>query len=134
MSDLPEPGTKVDDPVPSFACACLNDNKTHVMIPEGTVDLIKRASGIVEPLWPLGIYVGFTEEGISIGIFGRKENGEVTHGISQQAITEDACPPMGEVIWDLWKKLRRVPYSANFNMMGNYHTLKTATLQRHGLS
>jgi len=132
MTDLMEPGTRIEEPVPSVACACLNDNKTHVVIPTVTLDLIKRSSGI-EPLWPLGVYVGFTEEGISIGIYGRKADGTIGHGISQQAITESECPPMGEVIWDLWKKLRRLPYSANFNMMGNFYTLKSATHQRHGL-
>lgn len=131
--EFPEPGTEINDPVPSIACACLNDMKTHVMIPIAVIDTIKKNSGVVEPLWPLGIYVGFTQTGISVGIYGRKEDGEVVHGVSQQAITEDVCPPMGEVIWDLWKKLRRPPYDLAFNMLGNYNSLKNETHVRHKL-
>jgi hypothetical protein len=131
--EFSEPGTLIDDPVPSIACACLNDLKTHVVIPVAVIDAVKKNSGVIEPLWPLGVYVGFTEEGITLGVYGRKEGGEVVHGVAQQAITEKEPPPMGEIIWDLWKKLRRAPYSLTYVMFGNFNALKNETHVRHKL-
>lgn len=131
--DLPDPGTKIEHPIPSIVCATINNPKERVVIPAVVVDMIQKASGIVEILWPLGIYVGFTSEGMTVGIYGRKEDGEVTHGVSQKAINEYEVPDVGEVLWEMWKRLRMPPYSMYYVMMGNYHNLLNETKTRHNL-
>lgn len=131
--EVPEPGTRIKEGVfESVACVVLNSPNERVKIPAIIIDMIQKASGVVEILWPLGVYVGFTSEGMTVGIFGRKENGEVAHGVSQKEMNEYEMPDVGEAVWEMWKRLRR--QSLYYIMMGNYGQLLRETKERHKLT
>ncbi len=128
------PGSKVSEgPLVRIYCAVLNDLEELVAIPEVTIKQVQQASGVVEVLWPLGVYLGFTEEGLTLGIYGRNSTGEVVHGVSQKPLSVDTCPDIGPEVWNLWKKLRVPPYVLHFNMMGNFDTLFHQTREQHNL-
>lgn len=132
---IPEPGTRVEEgAVTSISCAVLNDLQARVNIPAVVVDMIMKNSGVTELLWPLGLYVGFTAEGMSVGAYGRDASGKVVHGIAQEKFSETEPPPMGTGVWDLWKRLKRPPFDLTFNIVGNYQRLLNATRERHNLT
>lgn len=109
MNEEPKPGTRIKDGMLEYlVCAVLNSDAVSVNMPCAFADKILENSK-VEPAWPLGIYVAFTKDGISVGIFGTNQAGEYVNGLSSEKLEEDVVPPMGELIWDLWKKLRDTP-------------------------
>lgn len=109
MSEDPKPGTRVKDGLFEYlVCGVLNSDTEYVKMPCVFSDQV-IANSKVEPVWPLGIYVAFTPDGISIGIFGTNAAGEYVNGMSSEKLEEDVVAPMGKVIWDLWKQLRNVP-------------------------
>lgn len=131
---IPEPGTRLEGPFPSYSCAVLNDLQARVHVPAFVLDMAMKNAGLKSLLWPLGAYLGFTEEGLNLGLYGRGDDGQLIHGISQQEFQEDKIPPMGEEVWALWKKYRRPPFSLNFVVLGNYQSLLKETRTRHGIS
>ena len=109
MNEDPKPRTRFKDgPLEYLICAVLNSDVVCVNMPCVFADRIMENSK-VEPVWPLGIYVAFTTDGISVGIFGKNQTGEYVNGLSSEKLEEDVVAPMGEVIWNLWKKLRDTP-------------------------
>jgi len=88
-------------------CSVLNDLMNPVLLPLMVVEGIQRNSGILKPSWPLGVYVIFTLEGISVGIYGRNTEGSLVNGVGSIDLEEDKVPPIGEVVWQRWKRLRK---------------------------
>jgi len=128
-NSLPTPGTKIGSDI---VCAVLNNPEERVLIASVVIDMIQRATGVVEILWPLGIHIGFTEECLSVGIFGRKEDREVTHGISHIP-AKDITATVGQRITDMWARLKNPPYCLRYVIMGTFYELQKQTKAAHNL-
>jgi hypothetical protein len=89
-------------------CPVLNNLEEIVLLPDLVVESVKKNSGVTHPVWPLGIYVIFVEDGMGLGIFGINEERKLVNGVSFLAMTEEQIPELGENVWFLWKKLRNV--------------------------
>ena len=104
----------------------LNDLEMLVTIPEVIIKRIK-ADTEIEPQWPLGVHAIFTVEGITLGIYGRNNQGELCLKLSSFDFEEDKVPEIGPVIWDLWKRFRDVSDEV---VEENYQILMNRTKER----
>lgn len=116
-----DPGDTVDvGMVKSIVCLVLNDLSTPALLPAIVIEGIKKNSGVLRPAWPLGVYIIFTVEGISVGIYGHNAEGALVNGVSSLDLEEDKVPHIGEAMWQMWKRLRDTnedELAANFNRL-----------------
>lgn len=117
-------------PIIFVSCHTLNTLTEGVLVPKAIIDYCQKATNIDEILWPLGAYVGFTVEGLSLGLYGRGKNGEILHGISQVPMNPHDSSQFGEVLHASWLRLRGTPA---FVTQANYETLLKRTQERHKL-
>jgi hypothetical protein len=122
MAENPVPGTIVaKGPFKFLVCPILNDPETNVLIPQVTAESVKAMTKLT-PVWPLGIYLVFLDEGITMGIFGSDPEGKLGHGSSDLPLAEEGAPEGLVHIWDLWKKYRDTPEEV---IVGNLERLVT---------
>lgn len=132
MNDpIPTPGSLFPGPFPYIACAVLNDEAARVNIPEVIIRRVQEATGVVELLWPLGVYVAFTADSMNVGAFGYDKNKKIVHGISTIPFSEDERPAMGDEVWGLWRRYKMPPYSLTFVTIGNFQRLRNETRAIH---
>lgn len=122
-------------------CHTINALAERVLLPKVTIEQIMTITQVVELLWPLGIYVGFTVEGVTTGIFGANAEGKVLHGVAQEPMkaiprTEmdgigyiEAAPSrFGPAIETMWISHRMTPA---FTTLSNYDRLLERTKLAH---
>lgn len=90
-------------------CAVPNSFEIHLTVPLGFYENVVRASKVLVPCWPLGLYVIFTIEGATIGVFGRTKEGVLTNALTNVTLDENTATLGGPDIWRLWKVLRAAP-------------------------
>jgi hypothetical protein len=100
-----KPGDKLEGPVPFTVCATINDLSKDVLIPSFIVDDVSKAAGLT-PVWPLGVFVIFTEEGATVCVYGHDEHGNYDTKRNTIELKDDVIPPIGEAVWTMWKELR----------------------------
>lgn len=121
-----KPGEVLSEgPFGCHACAILNDLEKFIGLPSIVLEQVKENSGST-PTWPLGVYVLFTEEGITLGIHGKTLDGEITDKYSSIELEEDTVPDLGEEVWKMWKLLRN---SSDEQIEVNYQLLLKKTLE-----
>jgi hypothetical protein len=119
-----KPGDILDQgPVPFVVCATINDLNTFVTIPKFIVDNVTKAAGL-SPVWPLGVFVIFTEEGATICVYGYDENRKLEVKRNTMELRDDVIPPIGEQVWKTWKELRD---TSELVLVTNFDNLKKTT-------
>lgn len=91
-----------EDGVEYFVCSVLN-NRALVSVPVSLVEHVQKAAEIDEILWPLGAYVIFGLNELTLAIFGRSRDQVVHRGGNFGP--ED----LGAAFTSLWQKLRGTP-------------------------
>jgi hypothetical protein len=117
------PGDKLEGPVPFTVCSTINDLSKDVLIPSFIVDGVVKAAGLT-PVWPLGVFVIFTEEGLTVCVYGKDEHGEFDTKRNTIELLDDVIPPIGEAVWKMWKELRSTPEE---DLVIGLSTLKSLT-------
>ena len=103
-----KPGDKLEGPVPFTVCSTINDLSKLVTIPSFIVDGVTKAAGLT-PVWPLGVFVIFTEEGVTVCVYGHDEHRNFDTKRNTIELLDDVIPPIGEAVWKMWKELRYTP-------------------------
>lgn len=103
-----KPGDKLEGPVPFTVCYTVNDLGRFVTIPSFIVDDFTKAAGLT-PVWPLGVFVIFTREGMTVCVYGHDENRNFETKSNTIELQDDVIPPIGEGVWKMWKELRDIP-------------------------
>lgn len=103
-----EPGDKLEGPIPFTACSTINDLSKLVTLPSFIVDEVTKAAGLT-PVWPLGVFILFTEEGVTVCVYGRDEHQNFDTKRNTIELQDDVIPPIGEAVWTMWKELRDTP-------------------------
>lgn len=104
-----KPGDTLDGPVPYVVCATINDLDQFVTIPRFIVDGVVKASGLT-PRWPAGVFIIFTDEGVTVCVYGADENQNFEIRQNTIILSEDEYQnsPVGDAVWKMWKELRGV--------------------------
>lgn len=96
-----------DEGVEYFVCCVLNDLSV-ISIPVDMVAHVQQDAGVEEVVWPLGAYVIFQPEGLTLALFGRT-NGALLHQGGNFELDSDKALSLGVSVRNMWKKLRDTP-------------------------
>jgi hypothetical protein len=79
-----------------------------ISIPVDIVQSVQEKAAVTEILWPLGAYVMFQPNGMTLALFGR-HNDELVHRGGLFELGGDKPANLGLAIWDMWKDLKDTP-------------------------
>jgi hypothetical protein len=120
------PGDVLGDGVLKYlVCPILNDTKINALVPMVCVDMVKSRTGIT-PVWPLGVFLIFTDEGITLGIFGSRPDETLGFELSDLDLEEDKAPEGLAPLWEQWKKLRDSPTEVALENLERMATISEA--------
>jgi hypothetical protein len=102
-------GESSEGPLGGTLCAVLNDLSRNVMIPNAILSQVIKESKVQKVLWPLGVHVVFTTEGMLLGLYGIDSEGVPRTGCAYREVTEENLPEdLGKDLCSLWKELKGV--------------------------
>lgn len=108
-----------------LVCPILNDTELNALVPLAYVEIVKKQTGIT-PVWPLGVFLIFYDEGITMGIFGAGSNGELGFELCDLPLDENSDPEKVGPLWEQWKKLRDSPTEVALENLERMATLSEA--------
>jgi len=85
-----------------IVCCVLND-RSLLSIPKEMVDKVQVEAGVEDILWPLGAYVIFQPNGVTLALFGTIQGERVHRG----GIFDPT--DMGQAVSSMWQALRDTP-------------------------